>query len=50
MDCLFYEQNEQKEPRQEPVFQVLASYLTNYQHLFDYSSTAACAALFGASK
>ena len=44
MDCLFYEQNEQKEPRQIPVRQVLASYLTNYQHSVAYSSTAACAA------
>ena len=35
---------EQKEPRQEPVFQVLASYFINYQHSVVYSSTAAWAA------
>ena len=38
---------EQKEPRQEPVFQVLASYFINYQHSVVYSSTAACAAANG---
>ena len=36
--------NVQKESRQVPVYQVLASYLTNYQHSVVYSSTAAWAA------
>ncbi len=52
MDCLFYEQNEQKRseastcsPSTCLVFhQVLASYFTNFQHLTVYSSTAAWAA------
>ena len=38
---------EQKEPRQEPVFQVLASYSTNFQLSVVYSSTAAWAAANG---
>ena len=35
---------EQKEPRQVPVHQVLASYFANFQHSVVYSSTAAWAA------
>ena len=47
MDCLRDVQNVQKRTEASTCCQILASYLTNYQHSKDYSSTAACAAANG---